>query len=79
MQFISVYFPGLRMNIRYLRQPTSLSYQAHSSLTMNEKRMAEKMNTELPAAPKNNHQYKRLLEQYQTNAKSKNKFTNAMN
>ena len=31
--------------------------------------MAEKMNTELSAAAKNNHQYKRLLEQYQTNTK----------
>ena len=31
MQFISFYTPGLGMNIRYLRQFTSLSYQAHSS------------------------------------------------
>ena len=31
MHFISFYSPGLGMNIRYLRHPTSLSYQAHSS------------------------------------------------
>ena len=31
MQFISFYTPGLGMKIRYLRQPTSLPYQTHSS------------------------------------------------
>ena len=31
MQFISFYTPGLGMNIRHLRHPSSLSYQAHSS------------------------------------------------